>query len=217
MRFTTRAIYNSIDDFINGRKPATWEGFEYDGPVAELKKGRGNLQSAANAGNANTAAAQGIQGATTGIAKQEVNTTGGLSPVVAKQLANEKGQIGKAYSSAAAAADRGLTMRGMGSAPSGMTSSIKNTSINNEGQAETGATGNAFGEQERLNQTAYNPAIAATNAVSNSVDSAANAGKDLNQAGSTLGDIGSGLSGLAGMFGAGGVLGKLNPYKDKSS
>jgi hypothetical protein len=51
--FTTSAAYVTTDDFINGEKPTSWEGFEYDGPVAELKKGRDNLQGAANAGGQN--------------------------------------------------------------------------------------------------------------------------------------------------------------------
>lgn len=88
-------------------------------------------------------------------------------------------------------------MRGMGSAPAGLTASIKNSAVNNAGNAETGAVGNAFETQNRLNNTAYNPAIEATNAVSNSVNAATGAGSALNKAGSTLGDIGSGLSGLA--------------------
>lgn len=197
MIISTRVTYASIEHFINGLKPLSWDGFDYVGPVAELKKGRNNLQTAANQGNQNTTSGQGIEKAATNIAQSEVNTNGGLSPLVAKQLANEKGQIGKAYTGAAQAADKGLAMRGMGSAPSGAASSIKNSAINNEGQAETGATGNAFATQNQLNNSAYNQAINANNAVSNDVNSATNAGSALNKAGSTLGDIGSGLSSLS--------------------
>lgn len=196
MIFSTRVTYASIDDFINGAKPLSWEGFEYAGAIGELKKGRNNLQTAANQGNANTTQGQGIENATNNIAQSEVNTNGGLSPLVSKQLANEKAQIGKAYTGAAQGADRGLSMRGMGSAPSGLTASIKNTAINNEGTAETGATGNAFATQNQLNNTAYNPVIAANEAVSGDVNASTNAGSALNKAGSTLGDIGTGLSGL---------------------
>lgn len=212
MLFTTHATYASIDDFINGEKPLEWEGFEWRAPIGELKKGRNNTQTAANQANATGAANQGVQNATTGIAQSEVNTTGGLSPLVSKQLANEKAQIGQAYGSAAAAAKRGLAMRGMGVAPSGLDASITNTAINNAGKAETGATGNAFGTQNELNNTAYNPVIAAENAGSNAATAGANAGYDLSKEGSTLGDIGTGLTGLAKIFSPGGVLGKLNPY-----
>lgn len=211
VQITTRAVYASIDDFINNLQPTIWDGFEYDGPTAELKKGRNNLQSAADAGNANTTQAQHIANQGQQIANSEINTEGGLSPLVSKQLANEKGQIGKAYADAAGAADRGLSMRGMGVAPSGLSSSIKNTAINNRGIAETGAIGNAFGTQNELNQNALKIPLGALSVANGGVDSATNAGTALSKAGSTLGDIGSGLSGLAGiggsLFGAGGMFG----------
>ena len=176
------------------------------------KKGRGALGNAASAGQTNTTDAQNIAGKATNIADSEVNTNGGLSPLVSKQLANEKGQIGKTYSTAAQAADRGLSMRGMGVAPSGLSASIKNSAINNEGQAETGAVGNAFGTQNELNNTAYNQPLKAIDTANGGVAATTNAGTALNKAGSTLGDIGSGLSGLAGigtsLFGASGMFGK---------
>ena len=49
------------------------------------------------AGENNIASGQGILGNATNVANSEVNTSGGLSPLVGKQLANEEGQIGKAY------------------------------------------------------------------------------------------------------------------------
>jgi hypothetical protein len=212
---TTRVTYASIDDFINGAQPLEWEGFAYVGPVALVKKGRNNLQTAANAGNADTGQAQNIANKAEGIADSEINTTGGLSPLVSKQLANEKAQIGKAYSTAAAAADRGLSMRGMGVAPSGLTASIKNSAINNEGEAETGATGNAFKTQNELNNTAFTQPLNALGVANGGVTASTGAGTALNKAGSTLGDVGLGLSGLAGIgtqvFGKGGPLSGLNP------
>lgn len=217
MLITTRVTYSSIDDFINGRQPTAWEGFEYEGPVAELKKGRGELQSASTAGVNNTKQAQGIANDAENIAKSEINTSGGLSPLVSAQLANQKAQINKAYTTAAQAAQRGLAMRGMGVAPAGLDASIRNTAINNEGQAETGATGNAFGVQNELNNNAFKQPLSALDVANSGVNATTNAGTALNKAGSTLGDIGSGLSGLAGIgasiFGGGGPLAALNPYK----
>jgi hypothetical protein len=218
MQITTRAAYTSIDDFINNATPILWEGFEYSGPVAELKKGRGELQGAAKAGQQSTKSALNIAGQDTGIqtgyrntgdqiAKSETNTQGGLSPLVAKQLANEQGLIGKSYSDASRAADRGLAMRGMGVAPSGLTSSIKNTAINNAGTAQTGAVGNAFGTQNQLNngvlnyevgqQSLYDP-LRALHAANEGVGATTGAAGTLNKAGSTLGDIGSGVGSLLG-------------------
>lgn len=167
------------------------------------KKGRGALGAAATAGQDATKTGQDITSTGQRIANSEINTSGGLSPLVAKQLATEKGMIGKTYASAAQAGDRGLAMRGMGVAPSGLSASIKNTAINNEGQAETGATGNAFGVQNQLNNTALAQPISALNATTGGINATTGAAEGLNKAGSTLGDIGSGLSGLAGLATAG--------------
>jgi hypothetical protein len=206
VKITTRATFDFEGNLIE------WEGFDYDGPVAECKKGRENLQKAADAGNANTTQAQGVAKQGQDIANSEINTSGGLSPLVAKQLANEQGMIGKTYSSAAQAANKGLAMRGMGAAPTGMQSSINNTAINNAGMAQTGAVGRAFGTQNELNNNALKIPLEAINTANGSVNAATGAGQAVNQAGSTLGDIGQGLSGLASIggsvFGAGGAFGK---------
>jgi hypothetical protein len=208
----TRVTYASIDDFINRAQPTLEEGFEYRGPLAECKKGREELKKSTDAGLADTKSAQDIAGNADKIAASEVNTNGGLSPLVAKQLAGEQGMIGKTYADASRAADRGLSMRGMGVAPSGLSASIKNTGINNAGEAETGAVGNAFGMQNQLNNSAYTQPLNALGVANGGVGASTNAATALNKAGSTLGDIGSGLSGLAGigssLFGAGGMFGK---------
>jgi hypothetical protein len=166
------------------------------------KKGRGTLASAGN--NSQQAVQQGQQlyNQGEGIANSEINTNGGLSPLVSKQLANEQGMIGKAYAGASQAADRGLAQRGMGSAPSGLSASIKNTAINNQGTADTGAVGNAFGTQNQLNNGALNQATNALGAETGAVNAQTNAGTALNKAGSTMGDVLSGIQGLAGSAGS---------------
>lgn len=166
------------------------------------KKGRGTLASAGN--NASTAAGEGSNLYSQGenIANSEINTSGGLSPLVSKQLANEQGMIGKAYAGASQAADRGLSQRGMGVAPSGLNASIKNTAINNEGVADTGAVGNAFGTQNQLNNSALGQATNALGAQTGAVNAQTNAGTALNKAGSTMGDILSGIQGLSGAAGS---------------
>ena len=176
------------------------------------KKGRGALGNAAQSGQTATQSGQNMVNQGQQIANSEINTNGGLSPLVSKQLASEQGNIGKTYANATQGAERGLSMRGMGVAPSGLSASIKNTGINNAGQAETGAVGNAFGTQNQLNNTALSQPINALNATNNSIGATTGAATALNKAGSTMGDVMSGLSGLAGiganigtMGGAGGV------------
>lgn len=165
------------------------------------KKGRGTLATAGN--NATTAANEGSNLYNQGenIANSEINTSGGLSPLVSKQLANEQGQIGKAYAGASQAQDRGLAQRGMGAAPSGLAASIKNTAVNNEGMADTGATGAAFGTQNQLNNSALSQPTNALGAQTGAINAGVNAGTALNKAGSTAGDVLSGLQGLSGIAG----------------
>jgi len=159
--------------------------------------GKGQQKTTAGAGENNIASGQGILGNATNVANSEVNTSGGLSPLVGKQLANEEGQIGKAYQGATQAALRGNTQRGMGVGPSGLTASVENTGINNAGAARTGAIGNAFGTQNTLNNTAYAQPISALNAENGSVNASTGANTALNNMPTTAGQIFGGLQGLS--------------------
>ena len=160
-------------------------------------QGKGNQKTAVNTGTAALNTDAGTVGQAQNIASSEINTSGGLSPLVSKQLANEQGQIGKAYTTQAQAANRGLAQRGMGVAPSGLSASINNTAINNAGMQDTNAVGGAFGTQNQLNQTALNPVIAAEGAESNGLNASTNANTAYSNMPTTAGNIGLGLSGLA--------------------
>ena len=120
------------------------------GQAAQAAKGLGAVAQTYT-GNQNQAYSTGNN-----IVDAGLNTSGGLSPLVSKQLANEQGLTGKAFQGQAQAGLRGLTQRGMGAAPTGLESSIRNTAINNAGQAETGNIGQAFGRQNELNNQALN-------------------------------------------------------------
>lgn len=161
--------------------------------------GKGEQTKTAKAGLNNISTGQNLENLGNKVASSEINTSGGLSPLVAKQLAEEKGMIGKTYSTAAQAADRGLSMRGMGVAPSGLSASIKNTAINNEGQAETGANGNAFGTQNQLNNTALTQPINALNATTGAIKASTDANTAEAAMPSTFGNVMTGLSGLTGL------------------
>lgn len=225
MRITTRVTYASIDDFINNANPTTWAGFEYSGPVAELKKGRDNLQGAAARGGQSTQDAlnvakqdngiqSGYRGQSDKIAGSELNLNGGLSPLVAKQLAGETAGIQKAYQGASQGALKGLAQRGMSVGPSGLSASIINTGNRNAGEAETGATTNAFGTQNQLNngvmnydvgqQGLYDP-LRALHTANEGVSATSGAGAALNKAGSLMGDIGTGIGTVMGLGGFKGI------------
>ena len=162
-------------------------------------QGKGNQKTAVNTGTAALNTDAGTVGQAQNVADSEINTSGGLSPLVSKQLANEQGLIGKAYTTQAQAANRGLSQRGMGVAPSGLSASINNTAINNAGMQDTNAVGGAFGTQNQLNQTALNPVIAAEGAESNGLNASTNANTAYSNMPTTAGNIGLGLSGLANM------------------
>ena len=161
--------------------------------------GRSNQQSTVKQAGQDVTTGQGLENQGQNIASSEVNTAGGLSPLVSRQLANNEGQIGKAYTSAAQGAQRGLSQRGMGVAPSGLQASIQNSAINNAGQAKTGAIGNAFGTQNELNNTALSQPISALNATTGGVNASTGANTALSQMPSTGANVFSGLQGLAGM------------------
>ena len=172
--------------------------------------GNKGLGTTATAATNNIGTGQGVENQAQNIANSSINTSGGLSPLVSKQLANETGLIGKSYTSAAQAANRGLSQRGMGIAPSGLSASINNSAINNEGLADTNAVGGAFGTQNQLNQTALNPVIAAEGANTGQINAATGANQAVNNENTILGDVGLGISGLSGLANsAGNVMGGI--------
>lgn len=230
MIVTTAVTYKSIDEFIAmGIKAPrlSWTGHIYSGPLELCKKGRGGLQQTQNTGNSLATTANNVANQDQGIQKGYRNsgdsiinsmtsTNGGLSTGLRKQLANEQGQTGQAYQRVAQAGLRGLSARGMGSAPAGAASSIANTAGNEAAGAQTGEIGNAYGQQNQLNlaganydqgqQQLYNP-LNAVQAGSSAVNAATGAGQAVNKAGSTLGDIGAGIGTLAGAATGLGALG----------
>src|SRR5208282_3669984 len=158
--------------------------------------GRGAQEGTVKQAGQNITTGQGLENQGQNIASSEINTNGGLSPLVSKQLANNEGAIGKAYTSAAEGAQRGLSQRGMGVAPSGLQASLQNSAINAGGQAKTGAIGNAFSTQQELNQTALNPAISALGATTGATNAATGANTALSNMPTLGGQIFSGLQGL---------------------
>ena len=158
--------------------------------------GRGNQKNVSNQATNNIGTGQGLENQGQNIASSEINTNGGLSPLVSRQLAGNESSINKAYTSAAQGAQRGLAQRGMGVAPSGLQASLQNSQIQNAGAAKTGAIGNAFNTQQELNQTALNPAISALGATTGATNAATGANQALAAMPTTAGNIFSGLQGL---------------------
>jgi hypothetical protein len=161
--------------------------------------GRSQQQNTVKQAGQDITTGQGLENQGQNIASSEINTSGGLSPLIAKQLAGNEAAIGKSYASAAQGAQRGLAQRGMGVAPSGLQASITNSAINNAGQAKTGAIGSAFGEQNMLNNQALAQPISALGATTGATQAATGANQALSNMPTLGGQIFSGLQGLGGM------------------
>lgn len=194
------------------------DSFEYTGPVEAAKKGRPQTEEAANGANdiANSAKIESDKNRQLQLqykgqsdpfgASLIPGANGALSPYASAQLDQDKRNIGKTYSDVAQTGLRGLAARGMGSAPTGMQSSIINTAGRNAGEAQTNAYENA--QKNTLNQglaglqysqgqqSLYDP-TKLLSVGDQARGTAAQAGKLRNGMGSGLGDVGAGLGSLA--------------------
>jgi len=158
--------------------------------------GRSNQQNIVKQAGQGVTTGQGLENQAQNLASADMNLNGGLSPLVSRQLAGNESQIGKAYTSAAQGAQRGLAQRGMSAAPSGLQASITNSALNNAGQAKSGAINQAYGVQNEMNQSALNPAINALGATTGATNAATGANTALSNMPTLGGQIFSGLQGL---------------------
>jgi hypothetical protein len=191
-----------------------WEGRGY-----KHKKGRGQVeQNMADAGaaakqqNANSQAQ--YQSAADANAKNLADSQpGSLTPAAQAQLASDKNNIANTYNGIRQTAFQTLGQRGMGSAPSGFGATAENAVDLGEANAGTAAYRNAqvntqneqnFGTQEAGLLSGQQGNLGIGN-----IGQSTTAAMDRSQMGSTLGDIGQGLSTAAGIAGA--AFGMANP------
>jgi hypothetical protein len=203
MKVFTRIEY----DLATGRI-LSFEGYNYFGPVDLLgggkSAGRANTGAAASGAGAlgtnATNLANTYEGSSLPFAKSLVpGANGGLSPYAAAQLGQEKTGIENTYKGLAQSGLKQLGNRGL--APPGSSASIINTANQNEGAAQTGAYQNAM--QNTLGQGLaginYMNPLNAIQAGTGAYGTQGQLGNLQTQQGSMLGDIGAGLSGLAGI------------------
>lgn len=195
------------------------ESFEYSGPIEEAKKGRAQAEEAASGANdtANSATHMADVDRSSQMAYKKQSdpfaasltpgADGSLSPYASAQFGQQKRNIAKTYGDVAQTGLRGLAARGMGSAPTGMQSSIINTAGRNAGEADTNAYEDA--QKNTLNQglaglqysqgqqQLYDPTKLLQTSISGR-GTAANAAGIRNKMGSGLGDVASGLGAFAG-------------------
>lgn len=219
MRFYRSITVDMTKPIGNGRFAVIHEeSFEYDGPVAEAKKGREATTQAAN--GANDAANQASHYA--GVDRQSQmaykgqsdpfaasllpGANGALSSYSAAQLGQDKRNIAKTYGDISSVGLKSLAARGMGSAPTGMQASLINSAGRNAGEAQTNAYENA--QKNTLNQglaglqysqgqqQLYDPTKSLQTDIAGR-STAANAGALRNKMGSGFGDVMNGIGGLA--------------------
>lgn len=151
MFVTTKAVWSMITGEL-----LELEGYEYDGPVAEAKKGSKAQDQAAGASKVGINQAQNLEGYDAAARNSErapidqfsrklIPTNGAtLSPYASERLAGERQQIGRDYGDATRVGLRQLASRGMGAAPTGMESSIINSNNQARGAADTQAVQDAY-------------------------------------------------------------------------
>jgi hypothetical protein len=195
-------VYTRVEFEWNGEQyvPVHEEFYEYDGPVAQLKKGRDVIDQNMKKEQKYGDKSEGIQDINRNkaegfVSSLESTKPGELSSLAQAQYANDVDNIVDTHGKNMEVGLRMLKTRGMGSAPSGAQSSLINTANEASGRDQTMAYRNAqatsYGQGlEALKyrtgmQQMYNPLDAWSTS-----DKAAAA---RSQMGSTLGDIGTGL------------------------
>lgn len=187
-------------------------------PVSGAKKGRSAANTATTGLNNVGSTAAGLAGTDTGLQTSARNTAapfaaslipkagGGLSPYAASQFGQEKQEIGKTYNDLSQVGIKQLGNRGL--AAPGASASIVNSDNRAAGDATTAAYNQALQSSlgqglagigyQQGQQQIYNPNQPLQTATG-AYNGAVSGGKAINSMGSTLGDIGAGLSGIAGL------------------
>src|SRR5581483_2408587 len=218
MKVTTRITW----DMATGRV-IEHEYFDYpnDAPVALAKKGRQQVEHAANAQNqigdearpligAYKDIQSGYRGASDAGTKNYFGPPGanGLGKWTNTQYENDKRNIEQTSKDALEVGQRMLAHRGLNASPGAMSSLINTTNRNRDAQI-TDAYNTAVNRQLGLGlegvkyntgmQEMYNP-LRAIGTVTGVYQGGADAGAKRGQMGSWLGDIGAGLSGVSSLL-----------------
>lgn len=196
------------------------EGYEYEGPLAEAKKGReamgdlttqlqGLLKQYSGNGQQSYDTAQGLL-------KQDIGSSapGSLTPAASAQLASDNDNIQRTYNGMRQTAMATAGQRGLGSAPSGFEKTTENSIAQGQGNASAGAYRNAQEntQQQRNFATSgeMNLSGQQTGAGLGAGGEAITGAADQSKMGSTAGDILGGVAGVAGALpGVGGLFSKI--------
>lgn len=192
------------------------------GPLAVAKKGRESQQKLTDLDLQRMQQQMAQQKVEQGAADKTLGTwetqgqPGQLSPAAAAQLASDNNNIARTYNGMRQQAFASMGARGFGSAPSGFDLASQNAV--NQGQVNAGSEAfrNAQKNTQALQEAAVNARMGLSAQNETGTSAASQEGSDSafkqSQQGSTLGDIGQGVSIAAGLVnpvvGAGQAIGK---------
>ena len=208
MRITTSVTFQ-MTDVIGEYIEIERHSFEYRGPVAECKKGRGQAEANMKAGAAQSAINNANSNAAYNTAQSLLQgdigstTPGSLTPAAQAQLAADNDNISRVYNGLRQQAFTTLGQRGFNNAPSGFTIAAMNGVNNAQAQDET----NAYRQGQLNTQNQRNFATTQEGSLSGQQGQlgAANLGQSTNsavaynRAGSTLGDVAQGVGDVVGL------------------
>jgi len=207
MRITTSVTFQ-MTDVIGEYIEIERHSFEYRGPVAECKKGRGQAEANMKAGAAQSAINNANSNAAYNTAQSLLQgdigstTPGSLTPAAQAQLAADNDNISRVYNGLRQQAFTTLGQRGFNNAPSGFTIAAMNGVNNAQAQDETNAyrqgqlnTQNQrnFATQEEGNLSGQQGQLGTAN-----LGQSTQAAVARSQMGSTAGDILSGVGSALG-------------------
>lgn len=189
--------------------PMDWDEVAWDGPWAEAKKGRGEQQQITNQSIANAKTDIGRQGEqysaeNPDIQGLEVSGPGGLGTAASSYLANSLHDIDRNYGNARTNVARVNAQRGFAATPDATFAS----GLNSANIAQAGAEDKAYNDAQLLQRENTLAAINARSGLqglynpNGSLGVGSDSAFKQNQEGSTLGDIGKGISTVAGIAGS---------------
>jgi hypothetical protein len=199
-----RLITTKITRDMNTGKVSLYRGYLYNGEAVLLKKGREEQQQVASGQleqmKADTAQrANQLAKAEPFISGLESTAPGQLSPLSESQYGADTRNIAKTYGDIRANGLRAIGQRGFANAPSGMLASVINTAGQNQGADETHAYENALQQTygQGLEAAKMRLGLVSTYDPTKPAAVASDAAARRAQMGSTLGDIGGGISQMA--------------------
>lgn len=181
--------------------PLWWEEVPYEGEWAMAKKGRESQQrvtdtALANAGTDTARRTDQYNSGNTILSEMtEDSTPGSLSPAAQAQLAADQRKIQETYQGAGQVGLKRIAQHGMGTL-TGETSSLNNSLLHGQASDEVAAHENALMNTQAMRERALSARMGLQNIYNPNPDlsTGSEAAYRQSQMGSTLGDIGKGLT-----------------------